>query len=116
MRESDITKIFSQFTADELNAIDRRTREVVRGVEETGKAGEITLKIKIKQNGKNSTIVSVEDKYKVPKPAVSERVMYFAYNDTLQATGELSDMPPKQEPLFGDDSNVRPIGGKTKTN
>ncbi len=114
MKPCDISSILGRLTADELNRIDRGARDVVKGIEETGKVGEINLKIKIKKNGTNSTIVSVIDTYKIPKPAVSERVMYFAYDDTDQATGELSDLPPKQEPLFSADSNVKPITSAKK--
>ena len=109
MKPCDISKLIGRLDADELNRIDNKARDVVRAVEETGKTGEITLKIKIKKNAKNSTIVSVLDTYKVPQVAASERVLYFAYNDRDQATGELSDLPPKQEPLFSEGSNVQPI-------
>lgn len=35
--------------------------------------------------------------------------MYFAYNDADLPTGELSELPPKQEPLFAHGDNVKPI-------
>lgn len=112
MRASDISNILGKLDADELNRIDNRTREVVRAVEETGKQGEINIKIRIKKNAKNSTIVSVIDTYKAPQIPANERVLYFAFDDLNQATGELSELPPKQEPLFDKNSNVSPIRSK----
>ena len=70
MRPCDLsTNILGQLDADDLNRIDRKTREVVRGVEETGLQGTITLKITFKKNGENSTIYEVKDNYKVPEKA-----------------------------------------------
>lgn len=43
MRPCDLSNILGQLDADDLNRLDRKTREVVRGVEETGQQGTITL-------------------------------------------------------------------------
>ena len=112
MRPCDLsTNILGQLDADDLNRIDRKTREVVRGVEETGLQGTITLKITFKKNGENSTIYEVKDNYKVPEKAAGKRVLFFAYDDMNHATGELSPLPHKQEPLFKGE-NVTPITTK----
>jgi hypothetical protein len=39
MRPCDLSNILGQLDADDLNRLDRKTREVVRGVEETGLQG-----------------------------------------------------------------------------
>lgn len=109
MRPSDISNILGRLDADELNDIDRQTREVVRAAEETGLQGEISLKIKIKKNGDNSMLLSTEVKSKVPRKAPGQRVLYFQYDQMDQPTGEISDLPPRQEPLLDKSSNVTSI-------
>ena len=100
MRPCDISSILGRLEADELNNIDRQVREVVRGVEETGLQGEVNLKIKLKKSGTNSLLLTPELKTKVPRKAPGQRVAYFGYDAADQATGEISDLPPKQEGLF----------------
>lgn len=109
MRPCDISSILGRLEADELNSIDSQVREVVRGVEQTGLQGEINLKIKLKKSGSNSLMIGTELKTKVPRPAAGQRVAYFGYDDTNQATGTIADLPPRQEPLFDKDSNVKSI-------
>ncbi len=99
MRECKISNLLGQLHADELNELDRQVAEVVRAVETTGTKGEITLKISLKKNGSNSTLVSQKTTTKVPRPAPSDRVLFFAYDDMGQPTGDLSENPPRQEPL-----------------
>lgn len=108
MRACDPANLLSRLDTDELNRIDGKVREVIRAVEETGKQGEFTLKFTIKKNGENSSLMTVKDTYKAPQQAASSRVLYFKLDDMNNATGELSDLPPKQEPLFQSD-NVRAI-------
>lgn len=103
MKPCTISNILSQLTADELNELDRKAGECIRAVEETGKNGELTLKITLKKNGDNSALIGADLKCKVPTPAPTARVLFFAYDDNLRATGALSDLPPKQEPLFDTD-------------
>jgi hypothetical protein len=110
MRPCDLSNILGQLDADDLNRLDRKTREVVRGVEETGQQGSITLKLTLKKNGENSTIYEIKDSYKVPEKAAGKRVLFFAYDDMNHATGVLSPLPHKQEPLFKGE-NVTPIKG-----
>jgi len=109
MKPCDISNILGRLDADELNNIDRQVREAVRGAEETGLQGEINLKIKLKKNGDNSMLISTEVKTKVPRKAPGQRVAFFKYDDMDHATGEISDNPPKQEPLFDKSSNVTAI-------
>ncbi len=109
MRPCDLsTSFLGNLEADDLNRLDRKTREVVRGVEETGLQGTITLKITIKKNGENSTIYDLDVKTKVPEKSAGKRVLFFAYDDMNHATGELAAVPHKQEPLFRAE-NVTPI-------
>ncbi len=107
MKPCDVSKILGRLEADELNQLDQQVREVVRGVQATGQAGTLDLKISFRRNSDNSVQYGVAAKTKVPKPAAGVRIAFFALDDNLQATGELSDLPHKQEPLFGD--NVKPI-------
>jgi ribosomal protein S28E/S33 len=100
MKPCTISNILSQLSADELNELDRKAGEVIRAVEETGKNGEMTLKITLKKNGDNSALIRADLKTKVPVPAPTARVLFFKYDDALKPTGELSELPPKQEPLF----------------
>ncbi len=111
MRPCDLSNILGQLEADDLNRLDRKTREVVRGVEETGLQGSITLKLTLKKNGENSTIYELSVTSKVPEKAAGKRVLFFAYDDMNHATGELSPLPHKQEPLFKGE-NVTPINTK----
>ena len=108
MRPCDLSNILGQLEADDLNRLDRKTREVVRGVEETGLQGSITLKLTLKKNGENSTIYELGVTSKVPEKAAGKRVLFFAYDDMNHATGELSPLPHKQESLFKGE-NVTPI-------
>lgn len=100
MRQCVISNLLGQLHADELNELDRQTKEVVRAIEETGKQGELNLKIVIKKNGQNSVMVAPTLKTKIPRPAPSERVLFFAYDDSLHATGDLAEVPHRQESLF----------------
>ena len=111
MRPCDLSNILGRLEADDLNRLDRKTREVVRGVEETGLQGSITLKLTLKKNGENSTIYELGVTSKVPEKAAGKRVLFFAYDDMNHATGELSPLPHKQEPLFKAE-NVTPINTK----
>lgn len=107
MKPCDISKILGRMEADELNNLDAQVREVVRAVQGTGQKGSVTLTINLKRNSDQSVQYDVSAKTKVPKPAAGARIAFFAFDDNLQPTGELSDLPHKQEPLFG--GNVAPI-------
>ncbi len=97
MKPCTISDILSQLSADELNELDRQTAEVVRAVESTGKSGAFTLKVVLKKNGTNSTLVGMDLKTTIPRPAATARVLFFDYDSNLHATGKLSENPPSQE-------------------
>jgi hypothetical protein len=108
-RPSDISNMLGSLDADALNDMDDATREVVRAVERTGQNGQITLKIDIKKNGKNSVQYTVTPTYKAPRQKPTAQIAFFGFDDaTLQATGQLQDTPHRQEKLF-DGGNVSPI-------
>jgi hypothetical protein len=89
---------------------ERRGEPCPRTPRQTGQQGSITLKLTLKKNGENSTIYEIKDSYKVPEKAAGKRVLFFAYDDMNHATGVLSPLPHKQEPLFKGE-NVTPIKG-----
>lgn len=108
MRPCDISEMLGQMEADDLNEFDRKTRECVRGVEQTGNKGTITLTIDFKKNGQNSVMFNAQVKAKVPTKPAGGRVMFFALDDKELATGQLSVLPHKQVPMFTSD-NITPI-------
>ena len=116
MKPCTISDILSQLTADELNELDQQTAEVVRAVESSGKAGAFTLKITLKKNGVNSTLVGMDLKTTIPRPAATARVLFFDYDTNLHATGKLSQNPPSQEPLFDGERKPRLVDIKTAAN
>lgn len=79
--------------------------EIVTAVLETRKAGEMTLKIKVKPNGEGSVVVAAEMKNKVPEPAKGE-TLFFATssgsllrNDPRQAAFDLREVKPASSEL-----------------
>ncbi|MCR9254757.1 MAG: hypothetical protein NXI16_01525 [Alphaproteobacteria bacterium] len=62
---ADVLRSLGQSTYQEMGD---RLHEVVEGVQETGKVGEITIKLKVKPNAEGSVLVENEIKSKVPEP------------------------------------------------
>lgn len=75
---------------DDLTA---QLAEVVDGVNQTRKVGEISIKLKIKPNGENSVMVSSEVKAKVPEPPRGDTVFFTT------ASGSLVRQDPRQADL-----------------
>lgn len=67
--------------------------EVVTAVMETGKVGELSLKLSIKSNGEGSVRVLADVKQKVPAPTLGE-TLFFA-----TTTGSLIRNDPRQPEL-----------------
>lgn len=79
--------------------------EVVTAVMETGKVGELSLKLSIKSNGEGSVRVLADVKQKVPAPTKGE-TLFFATssgslirNDPRQSELPLRDVKVEQTPL-----------------
>lgn len=79
--------------------------EVVTAVLETGKVGDLSLKLSIKPNGEGSVRVLADVKHKVPTPAIGE-TLFFATttgslirNDPRQSELPLRDVKAEQTPL-----------------
>lgn len=70
-----------------------RLAEVVAGVLDSRKAGEITLKLKVTPNGDNTVKVTVQTTAKVPEPNIGDSI-FFASED-----GDLTRDDPRQEKL-----------------
>lgn len=82
-------------------AVEHATRllsEVVRAVDETGKAGSLTLVIKVKpdKGGGNGKGISVEVKAKKPEPEIPEAI-FFSDED-----GDLHRNDPMQAEMFAE--------------
>jgi ribosomal protein S28E/S33 len=90
-------------------AVDQATRllaEVVRAVDETGKPGELLLKIKVKpeKGGGSQKTITCEVKGKVPQQDIPEAV-FFSDPD-----GDLHRTDPSQQEMFSDAGGGKPSG------
>lgn len=88
-------------------AVEQATRllgEIVRAVDETGKAGELTLTIKVKpdKGGGAGKGISVQVKAKKPEPDIPEAI-FFSDQD-----GDLHRVDPAQTEMFTE------AGGQTR--
>lgn len=84
-------------------AVEQATRllaEVVRAVDETGKAGEVTIKMKVKpeKGGGSQKTITCEVKAKKPEADIPEAV-FFSDPD-----GDLHRTDPAQSEMFSDAS------------
>lgn len=88
----------SQRSGTLLNDYGEGLAELVEAVRETGRAGSLTLTVKVRpaaKNGGPSVVVSDAIAVKAPKPEVAETVMY-----ALEG-GVLSRRDPRQPSLPG---------------
>lgn len=86
----DFAEWLTEFNHGELNQqLGERLKEVAAAVSETQKAGEIVLKISIKEAGRKA-LVTPEIKSKVPKDAAPSAMFYF------RDDGSLTPHDPKQ--------------------
>lgn len=91
-------------------AVDQATRllaEVVRAVDETGKGGEVTLKLKIKpeKGGGSAKTITCEVKAKKPEADIPDAIFYSDPDGDLHRTD-----PAQQEMDLRDASKPRPSG------
>jgi hypothetical protein len=86
-----------------VEAASDQLAEVVRGVLDTSKAGELTLKLTIKPQGKgdNAVIVSAKLSAKVPQASLPD-ALFFADID-----GDLLRDDPTQSRMFADATGDR---------
>lgn len=104
------TPSFSEFITDLDNgSIDQtlteRMAEVTKAVEETGKVGELTIKLTIRKEGKMAT-VHPEIKTKIPEHGMHATLFHVGDN------GELLREDPKQLRMKAlDKPGLRAIGG-----
>lgn len=83
-------------TYDELNAA---LAEVVGAVVRTRKAGEISIKLKIKANGETSVMIVDEIKTKVPQEARGETLFFTTSNgDLIRDDPRQSKLPLREVP------------------
>lgn len=79
--------------------------EVVTAVMETGKAGEVSVKLSIKSNGEGSVRVLADVKQKVPQPNMGETLFFatssgsLVRNDPRQPELPLREVKAEQAPL-----------------
>jgi hypothetical protein len=79
--------------------------EVVTAVMETGKAGEVSVKLSIKSNGEGSVRVLADVKQKIPTAVVGETLFFatssgsLVRNDPRQAELPLREVKTEQTPL-----------------
>ena len=92
-----------------VDAATDQLGEVVRGVLDTNKAGELTIKLSIKPQGKgdNAVIVSAKVSAKVPQADLPD-ALFFADLD-----GDLLRDDPTQQRMFADAAErVDPLTGE----
>lgn len=83
-------------TYDELNAA---LAEVVGAVTKTRKAGEVSLKLKIKANGESSVMITDEIKTKVPQDTRGETLFFTTANgDLIRDDPRQSKLPLREIP------------------
>jgi len=84
----------------------RMTAEVVRAVDETGKPGELTIKIKVKpeKGGGSQKTITCEVKSKKPEQDIPEAV-FFSDPD-----GDLHRTDPAQSEMFTEAGKSAPTG------
>lgn len=79
--------------------------EVVTAVMETGKAGEVSVKLSIKSNGEGSVRVLADVKQKIPSPVMGETLFFatssgsLVRNDPRQPELPLREVKQEQAPL-----------------
>jgi ribosomal protein S28E/S33 len=95
-------------------AVDQATRllaEVVRAVDETGKPGELTIKLKVKpeKGGGSQKVIQAEIKAKKPEGDIPEAVFFS------DPGGDLHRSDPQQSELFSEASKPsKPSGDVDK--
>lgn len=84
--------------------------EVVKGVEETNKKGEITLKLVVQPQGKDDNAMRVSAKVtsKVPRADLPDALFY------ADADGSLLRDDPTQSRMFADAEEVDPKTGEIR--
>lgn len=89
-----------------VEVASEKLAEVTRAVMETGKAGDVTLKISVKPNGKgdNAVIVSVKLTHKTPQGDLPDAI-FFSDED-----GSLLRNDPTQQRMFADAKIDRETG------
>ncbi len=92
-------------SGEDYEDLTTKLGEVVTGVIETGKVGEITLKLKVKPNGEGSVLASADIKAKVPEKSRRETIFFatssgsLVRNDPRQADLPLRDVSAAERPL-----------------
>ena len=66
--------------------LNEQLAAVVAGVKITGKAGELSLKLKIKPNGEHQVEITDEIKAKIPEPSRAKTLMFIAEDNSLIRT------------------------------
>src|SRR5262245_28944212 len=91
-----------------VEAASEELAEVVRGVLDTNKPGELTLKLSVKPQGKgdNAVIVGAKLAAKVPQADLPD-ALFFADLD-----GDLLRDDPTQQRMFADVERVDPLTGE----
>lgn len=80
--------------AEELT--DKLT-EVVQGVMDAGKVGDLTLKVKVKPNGERAVLTTYEIKANTPEPAKRETVFFCTSGgDLLRDNPDQSKLPLRE--------------------
>jgi hypothetical protein len=80
-----------------FRALNSELAGLVAAVRATGKAGELTLKLKIKPNGDNQVEITDEIKAKVPEPARPKTLMFIAEDNSLIRSDPRQAALPLQE-------------------
>lgn len=106
MYQSTIQENISAFASgDLLRRIEMHQKKIVSAVQDTGKVGELHIKIKYKQeNSEEIKITSEVISHKVPERALETTIMYPLPDNRL------STQNPRQMDI--EDNNVSNIGQK----
>jgi len=89
-----ITDILREYRKGRL--VEQATDElaaIVKAVEETGKAGKLTLKISVRKKDNGEVILQAETKAEVPKEPLPDAIFY------TDANGDLHRVDPRQREM-----------------
>lgn len=86
---STIQNIREGALADQLT---EELHDVLEGVEETGKAGSITLTLKIKPNGESAVTIEPSVAAKVPKPTVGSALFFVSGGNLVRRNPKQMDI------------------------
>ncbi len=75
-----------------LELLTGKLSDIVEAVEETGKAGQLVLTMKIKPNGEGAVTINSDVKAKVPEPAVGDAIFFVSDGNLVRRNPRQGDI------------------------